>query len=155
MSRTYISGPLTSTARSQKTDLRHFYEQIAEACRHHGLDVYLPHLHTDPAKFPKLTPSEVYHKNSQEIKKAEMLIAYVGEPSLGVGSELELVNQNNIGIILLYEKGNRISRHARGIPSISKELQFSTKKDCLNKLSRYLSKQARLFTSKSKLRRDA
>jgi nucleoside 2-deoxyribosyltransferase len=139
MCRVYISGALTAiSSEDGREKLKNFYKRISETCENQEFQAYLPQVHTDPILYPKYTPSEVYEKNSFQIRKSQLLIAYVGEPSLGVGSELELANQNKIPIILLYEDGKRVSRHVRGIPSVLKEIRFTSVEDCVYELSQYL-----------------
>ncbi len=100
----------------------------------------LPKKHSEPVLHPGLTPQEVYEKDKREILNANYLIAYVGKPSLGVGTEIELAKENNIPIIMLYEEGASISRVAKGNPSVIKEIAFSDSASGINELWRYLKK---------------
>ena len=62
------------------------------------------------------------------------MIAYAGLPSLGVGAEVELANQYKIPVVLLFERGRSVSRHVRGIPVVSAEIQFERREDALREL---------------------
>lgn len=138
--RAYISGSLTGW--DDRTALRKFYEGIADKCREYGIAPYLPHKHTDPMEHPDLTPQRVYQINSHAIESSQIVVAYVGVSSLGVGAEIELANRLNIPIILLYEHGTHVSRHIRGTPNIMAEVEFTDIQDCLEKLGEVLPKAA-------------
>jgi hypothetical protein len=74
----------------------------------------------------------------QQIMSSDLLIAYVGTPSLGVGAGLECATAKGVPIILLYEKGARVSRIVRGIPTVIAGIQFSDCKDALTQLKSVL-----------------
>lgn len=127
----YVAGELTRCANPEEQ--KKFYEDIAELCRECGLSVYLPHQHTDPIKHPHVSPEEVYKKDYDIVANAKIIIAYVGQPSLGVGIELEIAKNNNTGIILVFQKDEKVSRMARGIPDV-KIIRYDSKEDALNQL---------------------
>ena len=128
----YISGALTNTM--NPTEALAFYEAIGSLCKELGMQPYIPHLCTDPRTDASITPKEVYEWDAQEITTSELLIAYVGIPSLGIGMELARATMSGIPIILLYERKTRISRLARGIPTIIAEIQFNDHEDALAQL---------------------
>lgn len=136
MSNFYISGALTGTDETHK--LREFYETIAELCRRFGHTAYLPHENTDPIIHPKVSPREVYEKDREEVSKADILLAYVGIPSLGVGTEIEFAREFRIPVILLLEKSKPVSRIARGNPAVIKEIVFSDFDHAINELKEFL-----------------
>ncbi|MHA1440067.1 MAG: XRE family transcriptional regulator [Promethearchaeota archaeon] len=138
MLKIYISGALTPTNINNPEELKNFYEKIAKVCNEQGFIAYLPHLNTDPIKFPQYSPKDVYKINTSKILESTFIIAYVGIPSLGVGSEIEFANQHKIPIILLYEKNRRISRHIRGTPLVQWEIKFISHKDCINQIIKFL-----------------
>jgi hypothetical protein len=133
----YVAGELTRSANPDEQ--KKFYEDIAQICREAGLSVYLPHQHTDPISHPHLSPEEVYRKDYDIVANAKIIIAYVGQPSLGVGIELEIAKNNNIDIILIFRKDEKVSRMARGIPGV-KAIQYESQKDALNQLKKALKK---------------
>jgi len=133
----YISGPITTI---NPTEVLAFYEAIGSLCREIGLQPYVPHLDTDATTDVSITPSEVYEKDVQEIITSELLIAYVGIPSVGVGAELGRAAMNGIPVILLYERGARVSRLVRGIPTVVAEIQFNDYEDALAQLKSVLYK---------------
>lgn len=128
----YISGALTNSSR------KNFYESIGKTVERTGFIPYIPHLHTDPEKNPDATPKEVYEIDMMKVSQSEIIIAYVGYPSLGVGAELEHANAKGIPIILLWEKGERISRLVKGIPNVIKMMEYEREEEVLKILEDYL-----------------
>ena len=128
----YVSGALTGIR--DVDDQKRFYEAIADVCRRHRLTPYLPHERTDPLTTPHLSSKQVYEWNRTEILRSQLMIAYAGLPSLGVGAEAELANQYKIPVILLFERGRSVSRHVRGIPVVSTEIQFGRREEAVREL---------------------
>lgn len=118
-----MSGPLTGV--EQIAELKAFYEAIGQVCAEAGVDLYLPHRVSDPLANASLTPGEVYAMDRAAIGAADLVIAYVGLPSLGVGCEIEIAREHAIPVVLLYEEGARISRMIRGNPAVVTELRFT------------------------------
>lgn len=128
----YISGALTGV--SDIEQIKCFYEKIAEICRDFGLEVYVPHLHSDPVKHPNITPSQVYEMDRKRVAESSLMVAYLGVPSLGTGSELEICQCEHVPVIVLYEKGRPVSRMARGNPAIIEEIIFENYQDAYKQL---------------------
>lgn len=134
----YVAGELTRS--EDPEEQKKFYEEIAEVCRELGYSVYLPHQHTDPVEHPDVAPQEVYMKDYGIVANAKYLVAYVGKPSLGVGTELEIAKNNNTRIILLFHKSDKVSRMATGNPGIKKIIQYESRGDALKQLRGALKK---------------
>lgn len=132
----YVSGALTGG--DEIETLKKFYEQVAEVCVSEGIEAYVPHLISDPIGNPNMTPEEVYDLDRKQVTDSNLLIAYVGYPSLGVGQEIEIAREKNIPVVLLMEKDRRISRMARGNPAVVAEIHFTDFPDALRQLSLWL-----------------
>jgi nucleoside 2-deoxyribosyltransferase len=132
----YVSGALTGG--DEITLLKHFYERIAETCKSVGIEAYVPHLVSDPIGNPNMTPEEVYDLDRRQVLDSNLLVAYVGYPSLGVGQEIEIARENNIPVVMLMENDRRISRMARGNPAVVAEIHFADHDDALHQLSHWL-----------------
>lgn len=132
----YVSGALTGG--DEITLLKHFYERIAETCKSVGIEAYVPHLVSDPIGNPNMTPEEVYDLDRRQVLDSNLLVAYVGYPSLGVGQEIEIARENNIPVVMLMENDRRISRMARGNPAVVAEIHFADHDDGLHQLSHWL-----------------
>lgn len=147
----YVSGGLTGV--KDVDDQKRFYEAIADVCRRHRLTPYLPHEWTDPLTSPHLSPKQVYERNRTEILRSQLVIAYAGLPSLGVGAEMELANQYGIPMVLLFERDRSVSRHIKGMPSVSLEVQFSSREDALRELDACLKDMIGRLSSQPSVRK--
>ncbi|QIR39214.1 XRE family transcriptional regulator [Tolypothrix sp. PCC 7910] len=130
--RVYISGALTGI--DKLTEIRAFYESIGSICEEVEFQAYVPHLNTDPILHAQITPQEVFEIDKNHVIQADLVIAYIGYPSLGVGMELAYAEMKAIPIILLYEIGKEISRFPRGIPTVFSEIKFSDYEDALTQI---------------------
>ena len=121
--------------------MRIIYEELGETVKKFASDVYIPHLGgTDPVLNPGVTPLDVWIKDHREVASSDLVIAYVGEPSLGVGAELEIARVTASNIILWWFKGEKVSRMALGNPAVSAKIEADNKEDLLNKIYELLIK---------------
>ena len=111
----YISGPLTNSSTKE------LYELLGEEFEKCGFSAYIPHQHTDPIK-----PGKVYQTDYRKIIESSLLVAYVGEPSLEVGQEIQIAAFHQIPILLVFEKGAKVSRMTLGTPGVRQTFQFET-----------------------------
>ena len=112
----YISGALLNAADLAESRAR--YERFAEACRSGGWDAYVPHQHADPERDAHLSNIDVARRDLDAVAAADVLIAYVGEPSLGVGAEVAIALAANKPVLLLAEEGRKVSRFLLGLVEI-------------------------------------
>lgn len=129
----YISEPLTGTGE------RRIFEKIAMLCNDLGITPYLPHIFADPITSPKIPAKTVWKWDHQEVSSSDVLIAYVGKPSLGVGAELEIARNACRDIILWYFKGEKVSRMALGNPAVKKIIIAKNEDDLYDQLKKNLS----------------
>jgi nucleoside 2-deoxyribosyltransferase len=127
----YVSGSLTNL---NDASVKTLYEQIGQLAQTHGFEAHVPHLHTDPVKNAAAIPEEVYAFDLGHLKDSDVVIAYIGEPSLGTGMELEMALKHNALVVLLSEKGAKLSRLALGSPTIIEHVQFDSHADALSQL---------------------
>jgi len=132
----YVSGVLTGG--DEIVELKKFYERIADACTVAGIEAYVPHRVSDPIGNPDMTPEAVYDLDRRQVLGSNLLIAYIGLPSLGVGMEIEIARERNIPVVVLMEKDRRISRIARGNPAVIAEIHFTDFKDAIAQLTNWL-----------------
>lgn len=127
----YMSGGLTRAPEATRA----LYDALKAACAEVGVTLYCPHEHSDPsAGTESMNPSEVYELNKNRVQETEVVVCYVGEPSLGVGIEIEIACEEGKPIILLSEAGSKISRMARGVPSVVYHIEFESIEDAKRKL---------------------
>jgi len=137
----YISGGLTNTT---NLNLKKIYEKLAGVCSIVCSNVYVPHLAgTDPANDPDVSPQTVWKKDHREVASSDLIIAYVGQPALGVGAELEIARITTSDIILWWFRGEKVSRMARGNPAAIKQIEAEDEKDLYNKLNDFLKTYAK------------
>lgn len=114
--RAYISGALINAARLDEA--RSLYERLAEACASAGCAAYVPHQHADPVRDPHLPNAEVARRDLAEVRAADVLVAYVGEPSLGVGAEVAIALAEGKRVFLVAEADRRVSRFLLGLAEL-------------------------------------
>jgi len=131
----YIAGVLTVYQR----DMRPIYENIAKICTEHNIFAHVPHLAgTDPYVDPEVTPKDVWEKNYHEVTAANYVIAYVGQPSLGTGEELEMARASNIPIIAWSFNGEKVSRMVTGNPGVKEIITIDNEADLYNRINEIL-----------------
>jgi 2'-deoxynucleoside 5'-phosphate N-hydrolase len=136
----YISGPLHSV--SDLARMRRFYEFLAEVCRECGFDPYLPHAHTDPELNPDLPSIDVFRKDLQHLTTANIVVAYIGMPSSGVGAELGISLSRDAYVVAIFRRGDSPSRFLLGMVEDSPHavvLEFTDESHCRELLRRHLS----------------
>ena len=136
--RIYISGPLTNQGADEIERLKRFYEAIAAVCKEKGHAVYVPHQHTDPITHPNIPPRDVYETDMREVSRADMVLAYVGRVSHGVGMEIERAYHTSTKVVLLYERGTKITRLLKGCPAVIAEIEFTEEEDALRQINEFL-----------------
>lgn len=109
----YVSGALLNAANLEEARAR--YERLADACRSAGWDAYVPHQHADPVRDAHLTNVDVARRDLDAIRSAQVLVAYVGEPSLGVGAEVATALAARMPVLLLAERERKVSRFLLGL----------------------------------------
>lgn len=114
--RAYISGALLNAQDLDRSRAR--YERFADACRAAGCDAYVPHMHADPVRDAHLSNVEVAARDLEEVRAADVLVAYVGEPSLGVGAEVAIALAAGKRVLLVAEREKRVSRFLLGFAEL-------------------------------------
>jgi len=112
----YISGALINAAALNRS--RALYERFGEACRAAGWDAYVPHQHADPERDGHLSNLEVAERDIDQVSAADALVAYVGEPSLGVGAEVAIALRAGKRVLVLAESDARVSRFLLGLAEL-------------------------------------
>jgi len=113
MPKVYVSGALTGVEDPEST--RAFYEEIARAANHAGYEAYLPHRSTDPVEHAHVAPEEVYRRDTSELLSADVVVAWLGTPSLGVGAEVALAAGAGKRIVGLQGRARTVSRFIVGM----------------------------------------
>jgi 2'-deoxynucleoside 5'-phosphate N-hydrolase len=109
----YISGALLNAAHLEQS--RALYERLAGACRAAGWDAYVPHQHADPVRDAHLSNLDVAERDLDHVTASDALVAYVGEPSLGVGAEVAIALRAGKRVLVVAEADRRVSRFLLGL----------------------------------------
>jgi nucleoside 2-deoxyribosyltransferase len=109
----YISGALMNATDIETS--RRLYEGFAEACRAAGWDAYVPHQHADPLRDRDMPNAEVAQRDLDQVRAADAVIAYLGEPSLGVGAEVAIALAAGKRVLAVAERDRRVSRFLLGL----------------------------------------
>lgn len=125
----------SAVTRMKGKRLKIFHQKLATLLEYVSVRAYLPWRYSDPTLHPHLSPREVYERNAGKIRESDFILAYLGEPSLGVGQELEIAYRHHVPVIGLAREGEKISRMALGSPSLQTILYFANIKDAVIKLS--------------------
>lgn len=131
--RIFFGGPLTDLKEKEKTKV--FYRRMADVAEKNGYEWFWAFLNgTDPVKNPEVPSEVVYETDLAELKKSDLMIVYLGEPTTGTGQEIEYAKEHNIPVYLLFEQGKQITRMVLGSPNIKEEIEFTSESDALTRL---------------------
>lgn len=131
--RIFFAGPLTNLTNPEQT--KSFYTKMGEIARQNGFDYYWAFQRgTDPEDNPEVPPSRVFQIDTYELEKSDLVIAYVGQPSIGTGEEVEYARDRNIPVYLMFEKNKHISRMLLGTPNVKGTIAFENEEDALKQL---------------------
>jgi len=142
----FFAGPLTNLENPDK--MKAFYIRLADLAKELGHIPFWAFLSgTDPVKNPEVSAEEVYRRDTEQIAKSDLMIAYVGENSIGTGEEIEYAKTVNVPVIIMYEQGDVISRMLKGNPAVKKEIAFDTQDDALLQLKTHLQSMPKTSTA--------
>ena len=136
----YLSGALTGVPNIE--ELKRLYEAIAALCESLGHEVYVPHLHSDPDKHAHISARKVYLMDRNQVRESDLVLAYAGRPSFGVGQEIEIASEANIDIVLFSEADKPVSRMQRGSPSVVCHIVYTSQAKVLRFFSLFIANAA-------------
>jgi hypothetical protein len=128
----FISGALSSAQGTVRLEV--FYERIGELCEGRGMEVFIPHRDANPERLDGFTNDLLYQSNMERLKSTDLIIAYAGLPSIGVGMEVQEACHLNIDVITLAEKGFPVSKPLQGCPSVMSHVAFKDFDDAIAQL---------------------
>jgi len=136
----YISGPLQAAV--DLSEARALYERLATTCRECGWDPYLPHQRTDPIHHAEASAKAVFDRDLSAVSSADLIVAYVGAPSSGVGAELGIAFERGIPVVGVCGPEGVASRFIEGLLETGTEarlIYFRDDADCRRQLTEVLS----------------
>lgn len=75
----------------------------------------MPHKENDPEDHPEISAEEVFKRDTTKLLEADLVIAFVGAPSLGVGAELALAVNSDIPVLAICRPNEIVSRFVVGM----------------------------------------
>ena len=105
---------------------KEIYELLGAEFERCGFTAYIPNQHTDSKKNAGIKPDKIYQTDYRKIIESSLLVAYVGEPSLGVGQEIQIASFNQVPILLVFEKEAKVSHMTLGTPGVKQTFKFET-----------------------------
>lgn len=109
----YISGALMASR--DLASARAKYESCASILREAGFSPYLPHKLTDPEEMRDVIPSAVFERDMLVLKNSEVVVAFLDEPSLGVGAEIAVCIAEKIPVVAVKNVRSQVSRFIVGM----------------------------------------
>ena len=120
-----------------------FYKKIIEILRSHGTVVGGEHADDEIASAPdkeNVDDKAIYERDGKRLNDADVLVAEVTTPSLGVGYEIGVSHEQNKKIIVLFRQESpdkKLSAMINGCPDIIK-VNYQTIDDIKSALSEHL-----------------
>jgi len=136
----YICGPLTELPVDLQKLARDFYTSIADFCEEViNKRAFVPHEHYDPKKHFNFSPADVDKAERKQVcENTSLLIVVAIAPSWGGGIEVEMACRSNVPVIILCEKGKKISHLLLGNPSVRHVIFYQGPTDALRQLRKCL-----------------
>ena len=110
--RVCISGALKGSR--DLVAARELYERAGLAVSRAGHEPYVPHTRTDPERAAELAPEAVYDSDVKAMHRSDDVLAFLNEPSLGVGAEIAVCTSEAIPVLGLCAVRTDGSRFALG-----------------------------------------
>lgn len=131
----YVAGPLTAPAGFQeKSEL---YDLVIKVSEQNSFLPYAPHIEKRKRDVTGqvVSPEKIFRWDYEHLKQMDLVVAYVGIPSIGVGMELGLAAEWSIPVISFCESNVEVSPMVLGHPALICHIQFETENELLEKLN--------------------
>jgi transcriptional regulator with XRE-family HTH domain len=112
--RAFLSLPLTGLEGDARGYVLCLSRLIEHICEEQGFELYVPHRFFDPIKHPNVPSSTVHFEDLRALMDSDVVIAYMGKPSHGVGYENRAAFQGCKPAILLIETDRSMTRMIKG-----------------------------------------
>lgn len=131
MKTVYIFGPIHLFGK----DYLPIYKHLIKLCK--------PYFDKVISTYPnfwnsKESPRKFYNKTYRIITKCDLFIGEVSSPSIGVGMEFQMAQENNIPCIALCKKGIKPSKMIIGIPCTKEIIYYRNLADLSKQLNKLL-----------------
>jgi nucleoside 2-deoxyribosyltransferase len=108
----YIAGAIDGADRKY----HQLYERLGAKLKEFGHEVFVPHLESKDLNFDDFDiDRRIYRKDDKALNNADLMLAYIGERSTGLGAELVQAILNEKTILCFYDSEHRPSRYITGL----------------------------------------
>lgn len=128
--RVYLSVPIISNRNLKQA---RFLLETLQAMDHEVVSKWVAE--ADPGY--RLTPNEVFERDTRGVQLSDALVAEVSVPSHGVGMEIMLANAHSKKILCLLSRGLVVSRMVQGVPGAS-HVEYSSEGEIKDALETFL-----------------
>lgn len=132
----YIAGALSGIFGRVRLEV--FYEMIGSLCEKKGFNVFIPHRDHNFDNTPDMTYKLLYEDIMKRLKSVDLLIAYVGAPSTGVGLEVQECMHLGVDVIIVAEEECVLSKPLQGCPAVIEKICFDNFDDAMEQLEKVL-----------------
>lgn len=131
----YVAGPLTDPAGFQEKSK--LYDLVVQVCKQNSFLPRAPHIEKRKRDITKqvVYPAMIFKWDYDCLRQVDLVVAYVGIPSIGVGMELGLAVEWSIPVITFCENNIEVSPMVLGHPTLIRHIQFMTEKELMEKLN--------------------
>src|SRR2546428_9575654 len=132
----YVSGALSGLSVAEFARVTAIYDVIADAADQAAITAYRPH-RSPTAPGNQMEPSTVWRTDYARVTESDLVVAYVGVPAFGVGSEIEMARTAGVAVILVCVAARLagVSRLVLGSPAVEKVLTFEDHADLSRSLA--------------------
>lgn len=109
----YISGALHAS--KDLEDARDLYDTAAQIVERLGASAFLPHKQTDPVWAAKISSDDVFKRDVRAIQECDAVVAFLNEPSHGVGAEVAMCLSWEKPLLPLLHASKTCSRFLDGL----------------------------------------
>jgi len=157
----FMSGALTNLTPETREQTLRFHEKVVAVADKHGVDLYLPHLHSDPIKHTYVPPSQVVVMDRERVKDSMTMIVDIRRPPYGVesfdvGMEIGFCEKHNTNIIVLcrrdaYErfKNDPYEMKILESPMVKAMILYESDEEALEQLDDLLEERGEEFRRKA------
>ncbi|MBI4713706.1 nucleoside 2-deoxyribosyltransferase [Candidatus Uhrbacteria bacterium] len=134
----YIAGAYTNNQGLDDDKVVH--ESLGRVCEEFDYESIIPFRDNPENKKPReeRDTRAIYEWTEDQIKRCDVLIADVSNPSLGAGGELALARMFEKPIVLVSKKDSVISNFALGNPAIVYHIKYETTEEVCRMLKNVL-----------------
>jgi hypothetical protein len=132
----FIAGVMTTAAGLVR--LETLYEKIGSICESRNFKTFIPHRDANIRRIHDFTPQKLYLINMEKLVEVDLVIAYVGQPSTGVGMEIQQACVLGKDTILISEADSPVSMLLTGCPNIISHIRFKDFNEAASRLDETL-----------------